>query len=146
MKKLICFTTILIVIFSCKARLNSLLEKDVINPIFNSEIGDITTYSDAFNILNYSINEDLLVLDISYVGGCKQHTFKLIGSPYISKSLPPIRQVKLIHNSNGDTCNNKIFKTIKINLKPLAYQMNKPGEIYLQCDSWNQKLLYKSNN
>ena len=109
-----------------------------------SKIGNPMVETDSFALLSNHLEENILNLKISYLGGCKTHQFEFVGSQAISKSLPPIRYVKLIHSSNGDSCKRKQTMNLTIDLRPVAYKQDESSEIYLECELWKERLLYKN--
>jgi hypothetical protein len=74
---------------------------------------------DDFKINNISINANQLTLNVSYGGGCKEHSFKLYATHGIYFSDPPQADVYLSHNANGDFCEAYITKNIKFDLSPM---------------------------
>jgi hypothetical protein len=101
--------------------------------------------SDVFEILEHRIDGNTLFLKISYSGGCKDHNFLVIGDPNISKSLPPIRAVKLIHHSNQDACRKLIEQILEIDLRPLTYKKENGSTIYLQFEGIEDRITYTFN-
>lgn len=101
-----------------------------------------TTVSDPFEIQEASIFGNKLLLKISYAGGCQEHSFQLVGATQISKSLPPIRSIRLIHDGNQDACKAKIIKDIEIDISELCYKNETNSSIYLQLQGWKENLLY----
>lgn len=85
----------------------------------------------SYNIINATIDENTLSIIVTYSGGCKNHEFDLIGSAFITKSLPPSRGIKLIHQANDDDCRELITETLKFDIRNLAYQN---GEIILKLE------------
>jgi hypothetical protein len=75
---------------------------------------------DDFDINEIYINADLLTLNISYSGGCKEHTFQLYATRGIYKSNPPQADVFLSHNANGDFCEAYITENIKFDLSLMS--------------------------
>src|SRR4051812_44223791 len=57
------------------------------------------------------IEGNTIWIKVQYPGGCQDHHFDLEGSTAISKSLPPIRSVALIHSGKKDNCKAMIIKT-----------------------------------
>ena len=98
--------------------------------------------SDAIKILDAKINKNQLLLNISYSGGCENHSFKIIGDLLLSKSLPPIRSVKLIHYGNNDACKKLIIENLVIDISDLAYKKEDGSEIYLSINGWTEKIHY----
>jgi len=101
-----------------------------------------TTLSDPFEIQEATITGNKLLLKISYAGGCQEHSFQLIGANQISKSLPPIRSIRLIHDGNQDACKAKIIKDIEIDISELCYKNETNSSIYLQLQGWKENLPY----
>jgi hypothetical protein len=134
--------------FGCKSKKNSM--SDEINnnsegekPVkITAEIGDMDMESALIDITDARIVGHTLYLDVAYSGGCKDHEFKLIGSPMIAKSLPPIRSMKLIHFNNDDNCRAYLNRKIEVDLRELAYQKEKGSVIYLTLDGWKERLTY----
>ena len=98
--------------------------------------------SDAFKILDAKISKNQLLLNVSYSGGCEKHSFKIIGDLLLSKSLPPIRSVKLIHYGNNDACKKLIIANLVIDISDLAYKNEDGSEIYLSLDGWGERITY----
>ncbi len=90
-------------------------------------------------ILNATITDSILSLDISYNGGCKPHTFDLIGSKMIQKSMPPIRGIMLAHNDNEDDCRELIEETIKFNINKFRYPNQ---DIVLKLQGYEPRILF----
>jgi hypothetical protein len=98
--------------------------------------------SESFTIQEASINGNVLRVTVSYSGGCGNHQFELVGSPNISKSLPPIRSIELVHQSNGDACKEKMEETLLINISNLAYKQEAGSVIKLNLSGWKEQLIY----
>lgn len=77
-----------------------------------AEIKELAKYSDPFKIISTEIKGNFMEFEVSYAGGCETHEFKLVGSPILTKSLPPIRNIQLEHDNKGDKC--KAIKTEKL--------------------------------
>ena len=84
-------------------------------------------------------------MNVSYSGGCEKHSFKIIGDLLLSKSLPPIRSVKLIHYGNNDACKKLIIENLVIDISDLAYKKEDGSEIYLSLDGWGERITYVFN-
>lgn len=155
MKSLIIFIGIC-VLFACKTKQNSETESSVNTaPVseteitnrdypslnINAVIGDLSVESKNVQILKSKIDGNNLILKIGYSGGCTTHEFEFIGSPMISKSLPPIRSVRLIHLTD-DTCREYIERELVIDLKELAYKKEAGSQIKLNVGANEGQLLY----
>ena len=79
---------------------------------------------------------------VTYSGGCKEHSFDMVGSQNISKSLPPIRQIRLIHNGNEDHCRELITRTLKVDLSDMAYSKTSGSEIVLNLKGAREPINY----
>jgi hypothetical protein len=112
------------------------------NLMITAILGEFEKNSDPIEIIENRIVGNKLLLTVSYNGGCNEHTFKFIGSTSISKSLPPIRSVQLVHNSNGDLCKKLITETIEIDLKALAYQQQPGSTIFLSIEGIKEQIEY----
>lgn len=155
MKSLIIFIGIC-VLCSCKTKQNSevatiinsnpVSENEIINkeyPAINivAEIGEMNAESKNVQILKSKIEGNNLILKIGYSGGCTAHDFEFVGSAMISKSLPPIRSVKLIHRTD-DTCREYIERELLVDLKNLAYKTEPGSQIKLNINGGRDFLLY----
>jgi len=106
------------------------------------EFGDVNQRTDAYNVLSAKIVGNKLLVDISYTGGCAHHKFKCVGSQAISKSLPPQRAIKLIHDNDNDVCESLVNQTIEIDIQPYAFSAAGRSEIVLILDGYSQELNY----
>lgn len=155
MKGLVIFIGIC-VLFSCKTKQNSdttlsqnnndvidsgITERDHPSLSIEAEIGDITQESKNVQILKSKIEGNHLNLKIGYSGGCTSHEFQFIGSSMISKSLPPIRTVRLVHLTD-DTCREYIERELVVDLKQLAYKKEEGSTIKLKIQGLEGFLIY----
>lgn len=99
-----------------------------------AELGKAASHYDPFTVESAAISGNTLTMSIHYTGGCADHEFRLVGSEMISKSMPPIRSVRLVHNANGDTCKATVKKTFKFDLTELAYKKEPGSEIVLKIE------------
>lgn len=87
---------------------------------------------DPFDLESIEIVEDIITLNITYGGGCKEHCFSLYMSPAVFlESYPVQANLYLRHDSNGDQCEALINEDISFNLSPVAL-LNKI--FYGDCD------------
>ena len=108
-----------------------------------AEIGRIEReQTTGVQIIKSRIEGNTLHLKVGYSGGCSKHGFQVIGSPMISKSLPPIRSVELVHLNNGDTCREYIEQQLIIDLSDLAYEKEFGSKIKLQFSGIEEMILY----
>ncbi|MFM7637845.1 MAG: hypothetical protein ACKO5W_08250 [Crocinitomicaceae bacterium] len=143
--KPILFLFIVILSISCKSSREAKTKKQHVKEMKTekkAELGDINQVSDNINILNASIEGNIINLEVSYSGGCQPHEFNLVGSTMISKSLPPIRSVVLVHKSNNDMCEKQIIETLRFDIRDFAYNQNE-SEIFLSIKGVENRLLYR---
>jgi hypothetical protein len=74
---------------------------------------------DDYTLESSSINKDILTLDVSYGGGCEEHSFILKWNGGFDKSLPAQASLYLFHDSHNDTCKALITKVLKFDLSPI---------------------------
>ena len=125
---------------------------EVINAI--PIIVDDSLYIAAFNapqaelsIENGVIIQDLLKLNISFLGGCKQHIFGLLASRGIDKSIPPRGYILLTHKANNDSCNVEMVEELLFDLSPyreyLQLGLLRSGLIKLELKGFAENLMYE---
>jgi len=105
-------------------------------------LGDVQLPSDPMTIADVKVVANMMTIVVQYSGGCASHDFKLVGSEYLSKSLPPIRQVALIHQSNGDLCKMLKTDTLCFDIRSLAYKQEAISEVVLNLQGWNETVVY----
>jgi hypothetical protein len=127
-------TLLMTILVSCLTPHYGIKEYDVAESMPLAEIGDLNTESAAVDIQSAEIKGTSIKLVVSYSGGCAEHRFRLIGSPILTKSLPPQRSVKLIHTNNGDQCKKMITDTILFDITPLANNASKDKTVVLNLD------------
>jgi hypothetical protein len=105
-------------------------------------LGDNSQSSAPTTIKAVSLTANILKIEIEYTGGCKTHQFNLVGSQMISKSLPPIRAINLIHASDNEECKQLINDTLYFDLKDLAYKQEAGSVIKLNLEGWKEQIIY----
>jgi hypothetical protein len=108
----------------------------------SASIGKVPAEGHATTIRDAKIDGNKLILDVSYGGGCQEHHFDLVGNEAISKSLPPIRSIHLVHTGEKDMCKALIMKTLEFDISGLAYKQEKGSEIILKLEGWDGELRY----
>lgn len=107
-----------------------------------AQIGDISQRSDFYEIKSASIEGNKMYINIQYSGGCERHTFELLGSEGVLKSLPPQRAIRLIHHNNDDMCESIVNETIEADLTDLAFEKTRGSEIVLNLDGYSKPLKF----
>jgi len=105
-------------------------------------VGDVTQKSDFYTIKSAEIEGNDLLLEVEYSGGCARHDFKFVGSPALSKSLPPQRAVRLIHKNGGDECESWVNRTIRVDLSALAVTQTPGSQVILKLADYPEDLPY----
>lgn len=100
-------------------------------------------HGDPIQIDTVEIRGNIMYIDVTYSGGCEEHSFEVIGSNAIAKSLPPIRAIQLVHNANGDTCRELKKVKLEVYIDELAERKEVGREIYLTLDGWKNRIYYK---
>jgi hypothetical protein len=83
---------------------------DNLNVIVSEDIPESNAVS-PYIIHGMDIKDTSLSLDVSYSGGCGEHAFRLYTNGSIEKSMPPIMDVVLVHDSD-DACEMAVRKNI----------------------------------
>jgi hypothetical protein len=140
------FFSLAIVLFGC-ASSKKISDMNNENPIYSKApkqafLGDNSQVTTPTTINDVKLNGNTLMMSISYTGGCAKHTFNLIGSEMISKSLPPIRSINLIHNANDEACKREMFDTLYFDITNLAYKKELGSVIKLNLNGWKEQLVY----
>lgn len=105
-------------------------------------LGEINVASDPITIKNARVEDNYLFIDVSYSGGCEDHTFAVVGSEMISKSLPPIRSVQLVHSAKGDQCKKLVEETLIVDISKLAYKEETGSSIFLIINDLKMRIEY----
>ena len=133
--------------FGCAT--NSKLNKEEVpikvsqSEIKTAVLGDNNQTSYPITIYNVDLKDNVLRMEIEYTGGCAKHEFELVGNVMISKSLPPIRSVNLIHKTlEEESCKRNMHDTLYFDLSNLAYQKTNGSVIKLNLASWKEQIFY----
>ena len=84
--------------------------------------------ADAAHIMTAVLEKDILKIQVTYQGDCREHVFKLYAWTAFLQSNPPQGMLSLSHDARGDTCTTKIEKSLAFNLAPLDQERNDPSE------------------
>jgi hypothetical protein len=94
--------------------LTDCLEVHFNDGLFEEGIEDSST-----NMVDYRIEDDCLVLDLTYTGGCEEHDIKLAARGW-QKTDPPTVEAKIVHD-NTDPCDAILSETLSFDLSELQY-------------------------
>lgn len=148
----ILIAVVLLGLFSCKSKDNSTSDNPdgdpkkknastIVEGKISDSYGSLTT-GDRYTINAVRVDGNMMYVDLSYSGGCKEHVFAAYGSAAIAKSLPPIRQIKINHNGNQDHCRAMINQTVKIDLRNFTYKKEEGSQIYLNLEGYKERITY----
>ena len=95
------------------------------NPKSCDEFG--AAKSDPYEIQTAAVQDDMLVLDISYGGGCETHLFDACFGEVFAAALD-IMEITVSHDSQGEGCFDIVFDQLFIDLLPVqAYYKQVTG-------------------
>jgi hypothetical protein len=97
---------------------------------------------DNYTIKSAKIEQNSLFLVVNILGECKPHDFKMVSSAGPSNSIQPVRNVVLIHLSNGDNCTRPVDVSLEINITELAIKKEKGFKTILKLKGWKDNLDY----
>ena len=101
-------------VINAKLRIN----EEVFNTINTNRKNKISK-DDFYKINDAKRVGDFILINLSYNGGCSQHSFEIIWDGIVYTDKPRHMNLLLIHNANNDTCKTLITKTIVVNLEEL---------------------------
>ncbi len=96
-----------------------------------------------YTINNAEIKDSVLVLNISYSGGCKEHNFELMFNGMYMKSLPRKASLYLKHESNGDICKKLVLLELRYNLSSILGEAKQAANFNLY--SYSNVLKYNND-
>lgn len=103
---------------------------------------------DALAVNSAVIENNELVMSVSYSGGCATHLIDLYAYTGILKSNPPQMNLVLSHNSNKDMCEAYITKTFRFDLNSikeyLGAQVGGTGTVILNINGTDGKPIKQS--
>ncbi len=88
------------------------------------KVDSFTAYSPSrnFTIISSQAIENILEIEVSYSGGCAEHSFNLYTTGAYMKSLPPKLALLLIHDDGGDACRELKTEKLKFQLNNVQYE------------------------
>ena len=145
--KIYLFISLSSIVISCSTQKRLVEENDVLlenNHNYRkikAKIGNLNN-SDPFDIKNIEIQNNTLLISLSYTGGCGKHSFEMNGSEGLLKTNPPKRKVKLIHKNHKDYCKKIIDETIAVFISDLSCIKMKGAKTILLLDGWEKEIKY----
>jgi hypothetical protein len=140
---------LLLLISSCKVEKEVSTEKEdkVINSHNSIKITAYTGFKDTVASENYTVKDIKIIdnsmfIELHYLGGCGDHSFKMVGLAIPPASLQPMRQVQLIHTAIKEGCKEEKRVLLEVDIRELAAQKIAGTKTYLSIDQWNSKIEY----
>lgn len=86
---------------------------------------------DPYTFEDTQTDGDILQINLSYSGGCEEHTFTLVAYNFFMESFPIQAAIVLSHNAQDDPCEAFITQTLLFDLTPLkeAYLKQYPDDL-----------------
>ena len=85
--------------------------------ILYSDVLENNIESDDFFLNSTQRQDSLLFVEVSYSGGCSDHSFMVIWDGIIYESNPPQANIIISHDANGDACEAFLTENLVIDLK-----------------------------
>lgn len=99
---------------------------DIILLTNKNKLVEFTNNNDEFYLEDIIVEDDILKLNVSYSGGCKNHQFILIEKKNLQRSKNVYEiHLQLLHNSNKDNCKKIVTEGLFFNLLPLKTKFQK---------------------
>jgi hypothetical protein len=76
--------------------------------------------TDGYEMSDANIVGDMLLVDVTYGGGCEKHTWKACWAGSFLESFPVQAKIKLFHDSNGDACESIRSEALTFDLTPMS--------------------------
>jgi len=135
--------------FSCKTEkilTDAEISKNEENTSSNRKIlallGEKSASNDAFTITSVELQENNLIVVVTFSGECMDHEFKATGLTINQQITQPIRQIQLVHLSNNDKCKQLITQTLEIDIKEIAVNKTAGSKTIFKIDGWNDQYEY----
>lgn len=91
-----------------------------VHPIIMAPPGSARDWpADPIRIEEAALAGDTLTLSVRYGGGCREHTFALVGDGAWMESYPVQTSALLAHDADGDLCRAYIARELRFDLTPL---------------------------
>ncbi len=87
--------------------------------IITQDPDDARWPADAVTITSATVQGDSISLDVTYGGGCRDHSFALLANTAWMESYPVQVRVRLAHEGMGDRCKALLARTVRFDLSPL---------------------------
>lgn len=139
MRNIFIIISLMLLAWSCSTKIKTTHKsKDILKM-------EVLGYYQGSKMLGYlvesaKVENNYLIMNIVYEGGCQPHTFRLIADSTFREGNPPITNLFLVQDSNNDKCHDKVKKELIFDISRL--QNFKHEKMILNIDNLNT-LLYE---
>lgn len=111
--------------------------------IIIAEIGEVSRMNPQTEINAYRLEDNILYLQVTYSGGCKQQEFQIYGDTLIYEDgALPSRKITLYRDSKGDLCRELVTRELWFNLELLAPENKVGSRVVLLLEGIDDPLNY----
>jgi|GEM_PF-749140 len=98
--------------------------------------------SDPYTLGGARVEGDLLVVEVSYGGGCEKHDFTLLDTGIATRSIPPQHLLRLVHDAHGDACEAYLTKELRFDISPFKGLYSGLDRVAIQLEGMEEVTLY----
>ena len=101
-----------------------------------------------YQIRSATVAGDVLLLTLSYGGGCERHDFQLVVSTRFLETFPVRARAFVTHEDHDDPCDALVTRKLGFDLEPLeqafkdAYPSD-PGPLLIELEGWEEALRFE---
>lgn len=131
---------LLFIVYSCKSGKQSKvnLVDQAPDKVVQIQPGFLSTSEPDYTIDTAFVKSDsLLLIKISYQGGCNGFHFELMNDGNIQKSMPPKANLIIVHSSQLENCKEPKKTWFTFNLSPLKNRIPKRNKLLLKLVHWD---------
>lgn len=159
MKKALILFAITLAIVSCKPKQTAtetsssteqkanVQQTDTLQSITINELVDMKNTGDPYSVENAKISGDTLIINLSYGGGCEEHSFELLNNFAFKEHTNDFgkigsyeTRITLKHNANNDRCRSIVRSEERFDLTKIRQVgVNK---IKMNLSGWENELTY----
>lgn len=112
--------------------------------IIRASVGEVPSINPTTTINRVRLEGNILYLEVTYTGGCKEQDFGLIGENALlnTDEKVPARKVVLYRDSKGDMCRELITRELWFNLEELTPKDEVGGRVNLLLKGVDDPFFY----
>jgi hypothetical protein len=96
-----------------------------------------------FTVESAKMDGHILILEVSYGGGCEDHKFELYTDKVFMKSVPPKLVVFLKHDNGRDRCRAIKFETLQFDMQAAQYPTEQEDyKLIFLLNNWKGEIEY----